>query len=203
MEHSKSDSVTIGGLERQSQSQAAASEGGIRSEPGSKPPSCFTCRRRKVKCDKKNPCENCSKAGTACVFPTTSKRKFLPPSPELLKTLQMLEKAVKTLNPNAGQSSAGYIPQPQEPQTMIGLDQSTHMTSSSPRIGVSLPFLENINPPRIEAGELSVTSIKPFSGSGGRLIRDQGKETYLKASFWDAFNLDVVYGSPSQHSVLC
>ncbi|EAW06392.1 Zn(II)2Cys6 transcription factor domain-containing protein [Aspergillus clavatus NRRL 1] len=29
--------------------------------------SCELCRRRKVKCDKRNPCTNCASAGVACI----------------------------------------------------------------------------------------------------------------------------------------
>jgi hypothetical protein len=32
------------------------------------PPSCNTCRRRKVKCDRADPCSQCVRAGAICVF---------------------------------------------------------------------------------------------------------------------------------------
>ncbi len=32
-----------------------------------KPPSCTLCRRRKIKCDRANPCSHCLRAGAVCV----------------------------------------------------------------------------------------------------------------------------------------
>lgn len=43
--------------------------------------SCLTCRHRKVKCDRRNPCSNCAKGSQECVFvaPTRGKRKRTRP----------------------------------------------------------------------------------------------------------------------------
>jgi hypothetical protein len=64
--------------------------------------SCAACRRRKVKCDKVNPCSNCTKSGIECDYPP---RKRAPRRPrktldtdglsireaELIKRLNKLE----------------------------------------------------------------------------------------------------------------
>ena len=66
--------------------------------------SCVTCRRRKVKCDKKNPCTNCAKAGSVCVFPAPGRAPRRPRQggkvvsereAELLKRLRRLEGVVE------------------------------------------------------------------------------------------------------------
>ena len=36
--------------------------------------SCTTCRQRKVRCNRANPCENCVKAGFECTFPPGRRR---------------------------------------------------------------------------------------------------------------------------------
>jgi len=41
-----------------------------------KPYACVTCSRRKVRCDKREPCSTCQKSGTECVF-----RAPAPPQP--------------------------------------------------------------------------------------------------------------------------
>ena len=38
------------------------------SDAGLKPFSCLTCRQRKIKCDRNNPCSNCTRGGRPCSF---------------------------------------------------------------------------------------------------------------------------------------
>lgn len=71
---------------------------------GSKPLSCVTCRQRKVKCNKVDPCNHCTKAGVQCVFPTRvrvprakqtgSKTRDV----ELLKRISRLESLVSKID---------------------------------------------------------------------------------------------------------
>jgi hypothetical protein len=70
---------------------------------GPKPLSCVTCRQRKVKCNKSNPCNHCTKVGIQCVFPnrvrvsrakqTASKTRDV----ELLKRISRLESLVSKI----------------------------------------------------------------------------------------------------------
>ncbi|KAH7233803.1 uncharacterized protein BKA55DRAFT_580188 [Fusarium redolens] len=34
---------------------------------------CISCKERKVRCDRRLPCSNCTKADRDCVFPTTGR----------------------------------------------------------------------------------------------------------------------------------
>ena len=64
------------------------------------PRSCVTCRRRKVRCDKRNPCSNCVKQGIECIFPgpgRAPRKARKPPDAELLLRLRKLEGVVKSL----------------------------------------------------------------------------------------------------------
>jgi hypothetical protein len=65
------------------------------------PRSCVTCRRRKVKCDKRHPCSNCSKAGIECIFPAPGraprKPRLKPADPDLAERLRRLESLVQSL----------------------------------------------------------------------------------------------------------
>src|SRR2546423_9690011 len=52
--------------------------------PQLNPRSCITCRRRKVKCNKVNPCSNCVKQNIRCEFPSPGRaprrRKVVDPN---------------------------------------------------------------------------------------------------------------------------
>ncbi|KAI0396519.1 hypothetical protein F5Y17DRAFT_105480 [Xylariaceae sp. FL0594] len=71
-----------------------------RNNPGSdkkKPPlSCTSCRARKLKCDKKDPCHNCQRIGSECVFPARKRiqRPRRTKNTELLRRLDRLETIV-------------------------------------------------------------------------------------------------------------
>ncbi|KAL9031682.1 MAG: hypothetical protein Q9196_000315 [Gyalolechia fulgens] len=67
------------------------------------PRSCVTCRKRKVRCDKRHPCSNCNKAAIECVFPgpgRAPRRSRKPPDAELLARLRRLEGVVQHLGKN-------------------------------------------------------------------------------------------------------
>ena len=75
--------------------------------------SCTTCRQRKIKCNKLNPCNNCQRSGISCQFPT---RRTQAPrvrqharearDTELLRRVQRLESLVAKVNAiKAGQDS--------------------------------------------------------------------------------------------------
>lgn len=61
---------------------------------------CAACRRRKVGCDKKQPCQHCKKSGTECVYPpdnqSSEERQALRDT-DLLERLHRLEPMLKTL----------------------------------------------------------------------------------------------------------
>ena len=64
------------------------------------PRSCVTCRRRKVRCNKRDPCSNCNKAGIECIFPGPGRAPRKPkrsPDAELLARLRRLEGVVESL----------------------------------------------------------------------------------------------------------
>ncbi|KAJ3460068.1 hypothetical protein MRS44_010935 [Fusarium solani] len=48
---------------------------------------CAACRRRKVGCDKKQPCQHCSKSGTECVYPPDNN----PDAQQMLRDTRLLE----------------------------------------------------------------------------------------------------------------
>lgn len=186
---------TTGAEGRDGQSQTSPTNRvvGGQSEPTSKPSSCYICRRRKVKCDKTQPCGNCSRMGTTCTYPPSSRRKSLPPSPELLRTLQLLEKAVKSLEPDGKQMATG-----QQQQQVLRSENPADMKMNTPhlhaqQVGDELRgSVQNTNFPLDQTLDTIKLPQESAGSSGGKLIWDQGKETYVKASLWDSFNINVL-----------
>lgn len=92
-------------LAQQSTPNSSASEEQNQCSAGTARPltSCDLCRRRKVKCDRGNPCSSCRRAGVACVFsipprvPRARKVGRRKPDGEILKRIAKLENLVKYL----------------------------------------------------------------------------------------------------------
>lgn len=62
--------------------------------------SCQQCSRKKIRCDKSQPCTNCSKSQLECIFPGSGRaprRKKRPLKAELISRLNRLEDEIKGL----------------------------------------------------------------------------------------------------------
>lgn len=176
------------------------------SNAGRKRRSCFMCSKRKVKCDKQKPCICCVKAGIECIFPTNAaNRNEAGRTPELVEMLQRLEKAVQTLGPKNHEKPATVLPPAHGPLS----------NDAGPRIELRLPTAP---PAALESattetdGEVSnqegttelgrtsqITQVKGKASSvssshgesPGKIVRDHGKDTYVRRWFWDDGNTEV------------
>ncbi|KAF2198247.1 hypothetical protein GQ43DRAFT_483469 [Delitschia confertaspora ATCC 74209] len=155
------------------QKQAAAqrnSAGGGGAAPN--PRSCVTCRKRKVKCDKKHPCSNCARAKTECVFPSPGRaprKSRKPPDGELMERLRRLEGVVQSLNAQVEEEHA-------EPKSW----QSSTVTGD-------FECPEKKNTPSAAVNN----SIEGLETRFGRLVVDQGRSRYIKNNFWASLNNEV------------
>ncbi|KAK9420782.1 putative Zn(2)-C6 fungal-type domain-containing protein [Seiridium unicorne] len=181
-------------------------------EPSStlNPRSCVTCRRRKVRCDKRMPCSNCRKARISCIFPAPGRapRRPRPRDPnappkqtserevELIKRLRKLEGIVEELS---GQievearhpSSAGESPD----DTTHDVERRRQDSGVSPHYSAPAGF-----PPLPSApGRLMTASNSPWgpmqsptmgvNKDFGRLVlNDKGKTRYVSNAFWSKMN---------------
>lgn len=131
---------------------------------GFNPRSCVTCRRRKVKCDKRWPtCSNCSKAHSECAYPHPGRAPRRPRKPadnELLKRLAKLEGVVEEL-------SAGGVEIP-----------SLTEQDDSAKLKHQRPF------PKQSALTPSSSNEEELEQRFGRLVIHEGKSRYLTPSFW-------------------
>ncbi|KAF2186646.1 hypothetical protein K469DRAFT_706628 [Zopfia rhizophila CBS 207.26] len=136
------------------------------------PRSCVTCRKRKVKCDKKHPCSNCARAKIECVFPgpgRAPRKSRKPLDGELMERLRRLEGVVQSLNA-----------QVEEEQTNGGEEKS--------RQGSAVGGCPNGR----ESPSVAVdNSVEGLESRFGRLVVDQGRSRYINNSFWASLNNEV------------
>lgn len=168
------------------------------SNAGRKRRSCLMCSKRKVKCDKQKPCICCVKAGIECVFPAaSSNRTEVGVSPDLVEMLQRLEKAVQTLGPSSSERTGGPssrgdrqtdLGQPLEPTTTLGgtVDQTDAGICAQDRRAET----QSGNLSHAEEGKAPSVSSRHEQGPG-KIIRDHGRDTYVRRWFWDDGNVEV------------
>lgn len=153
--------------------------------------SCITCRKRKVKCDKRHPCSNCNRAAIECIFPgpgRAPRRSRKAPDTELLARLRRLEGVVQSLGK--------------------GIDEEAESTNEP--IEVPKQEYEPLQPNG--PGISSTKDIKPIKGCGmigmhepnrasadtasltkefGRLKVENGKSRYVSNKFWNSLSEEV------------
>lgn len=165
------------------------------SNAGRKRRSCLMCSKRKVKCDKQKPCICCVKAGIECVFPaTSSNRTEVGVTPDLVEMLQRLEKAVQTLGPRSSENTGGHgdrqsnLRQPLEPTTTLG--GTVNQTDAGICAQNSRAETESVS--LGHGPEAKAPSVSSSHEQGpGKIIRDHGRDTYVRRWFWDDGNVEV------------
>ncbi|KAK3326070.1 fungal-specific transcription factor domain-containing protein [Apodospora peruviana] len=164
----------------------------------SKPRSCVTCRARKVRCNKANPCSNCQRAGIACVFPEPERtprwaRRLhrqqqppLPPKPahaappeegvsQVMDRLHKLESLVKELNSQLRHESNASAPPPPGRQAHV---PTLAVQVESPAKSAGSP----------DTGDIS-SSAQSVDHEFGRLVLDDASRArYVSSGFWSRVN---------------
>jgi len=144
--------------------------------PPPNPRSCITCRRRKVKCDKKTPCSHCVRARIECVFPgprRAPRKSRKPPDGELLDRLRRLEGVVSSLNAQVEEHEQGAADREKGQQRSVG--------------GVGCPFREGQQSPSVAVDH----SVEGLENRFGRLVVEKGRSRYINNSFWASLNTEV------------
>ncbi|KAH9860864.1 hypothetical protein IAQ61_010598 [Plenodomus lingam] len=136
--------------------------------------SCITCRRRKVKCDKKTPCSNCARTKIECIFPgpgRAPRKSRKPPDAELLDRLRRLEGVVSSLNAQ--------------------VEEHEQEVANREKVQNGSVTEENC---RFSNGNQGVTadkSVVDLENRFGRLVVEKGKSRYINNSFWASLNNEV------------
>lgn len=153
--------------------------------------SCTTCRKRKVKCDKRHPCSNCNRAGIECTFPgpgRAPRRSRKPPDAELLARLRRLEGVVQSLGKGIDEevepaSEPVEVPKVEyEPLQPNGPD---NFSIKDVKPNMNCGIMGQHEPKRANTETSSLT--KEF----GRLKVENGKSRYVSNKFWNSLSEDV------------
>ncbi|KAF1831379.1 hypothetical protein BDW02DRAFT_505413 [Decorospora gaudefroyi] len=151
--------------------------------PTPNPRSCVTCRRRKVKCDKKNPCSNCVRARIDCVFPgpgRAPRKSRKPPDAELLERLRRLEGVVTTLNAQV------------EGHEQEAADREKERQTSTSTSEEACPYAQQRQGHAGQGAKVvSDNSVEGLENRFGRLVVEKGRSRYINNSFWASLNNEV------------
>ena len=154
--------------------------------------SCVTCRKRKVKCDKRHPCSNCNKAAIECVFPgpgRAPRRSRKPPDTELLARLRRLEGVVQNLGRGADDEE-----EEEEEETP---------TETAPPPGQSEPLNKEVKRevygPNTKCGKIMAMhepgkaekNTNGITKEFGRLVVDHQRSRYVSNKFWTSLSEEV------------
>lgn len=170
--------------------------------------SCITCRRRKVKCDKQDPCSHCIRGRIECVYPAPGRAPRKPRvasisnkhvserETELLKRLRRLEGVVEELSGQVELGSVRQSPsnepattsspeanvvagQKEKPVRVKGMDEGTR--------GAWLAKQSRIGfgPPK------TAFSIDNATQGIGSLVLEEGKSKYVASPFWASITEEV------------
>ncbi|OKO93642.1 hypothetical protein PENSUB_11921 [Penicillium subrubescens] len=163
--------------------------------------SCVTCRRRKVRCNKRSPCSNCVKAGVDCIFPPPGRaprKSKRPPDAELLSRLRRLEGVIEHLsgqnaeNPASAASASSISPTqpsatfpplpPAPPSTVTAPSTASSSAAPPPAQDSGCPF-ENDDPKKLAP--------KKFENEFGRLVIDEGRSRYVSNRLWASLGDEI------------
>ena len=148
--------------------------------------SCTTCRKRKVKCDKRHPCSNCSKAGIECIFPgpgRAPRRTRKPPDTELLARLRRLEGVVQSLGKGIDEDGETVIEPAEAEQEQSQVPQQNGTEDAKPMV----PCLgAKMHEPKKD-DQANKMMVKEF----GRLVVEDGRSRYVSNKFWTSLSDEV------------
>ncbi|KID83504.1 fungal specific transcription factor domain-containing protein [Metarhizium guizhouense ARSEF 977] len=160
--------------------EAAPEDGAAAAESapaGLQPYSCLSCRRRRKKCDRTDPCANCRRAGTECVFVPRRPSTRQYSGAGALERVRYLEGVVQQLRAKLeslsasheggdGASSRGHTASPAQPHAAHDAD--------------GVPGLHEEDEDEDEEEE-EVTQLQT---EFGQLAVGDGRSRYIVSNFW-------------------
>ncbi|KAL8805739.1 MAG: hypothetical protein Q9182_001772 [Xanthomendoza sp. 2 TL-2023] len=152
------------------------------------PRSCVTCRKRKVRCDKRHPCSNCNRAAIECVFPgpgRAPRRSRKPPDAELLARLRRLEGVVQNLGKNLDEEEGNGEDTKDEAMPTNDTDSGTPKSPKKEKD--KLPNSCGL----FNGPEPRKKSLDGISKEFGRLVVDEGRSRYVSNNFWNSLGEEI------------
>ncbi|KAK9590797.1 hypothetical protein V6Z92_003886 [Aspergillus fumigatus] len=152
--------------------------------------SCVTCRRRKVRCNKRTPCSNCVKAGIECVFPPPGRaprKSKRPHDAELLSRLRRLEGVIEHLS---GKKSGAV-----EPLFTVSSPSQQEPGSASPQEGrQTTPQTQGVQAgkcPFVLDSDPKAVKPRNLEHDFGRLVIDEGRSRYVSNRLWASLGDEI------------
>jgi hypothetical protein len=152
--------------------------------------SCVTCRRRKVRCNKRTPCSNCVKAGIECVFPPPGRaprKSKRPQDAELLSRLRRLEGVIEHLS--------GKKPGAVEPLSSVSSPSQQETGPASPQEGrQTTPQTQSVQAgkcPFVLDSDPQAAKPRNLEHEFGRLVIDEGRSRYVSNRLWASLGDEV------------
>jgi hypothetical protein len=155
--------------------------------------SCVSCHKRKVKCDRLEPCGYCSRHEDQCVYqeplPPRKRRREADSTEELRRKLEQYKALARqngaTINENGeilNPVRIDRIPQAAPPQPQYGVLRPGKASSriSKANSVTTIQGSETLADALRDASKEAVTSRNPESCSKGRLVTDEGKTRFLE-----------------------
>ncbi|KAJ5964283.1 uncharacterized protein N7479_004159 [Penicillium vulpinum] len=160
--------------------------------PSSTSRSCVTCRRRKVRCNKRSPCSNCSKAGIDCIFPPPGRaprKSKRPPDAELLARLRRLEGVIDHLRSN-GNTEDGSTPN-KAPSSTTGSSTARSEPTAPTSVSVEPQNQPDVDPCPFEQSDPKKLVPSKFENEFGRLVIDEGRSRYVSNRLWTSLGDEI------------
>ncbi|KAJ5503438.1 Transcription factor [Penicillium fimorum] len=159
--------------------------------PSSASRSCVTCRRRKVRCNKRSPCSNCTKAGIDCIFPPPGRaprKSKRPPDAELLSRLRRLEGVIDHLRGSG--DTEGTSTSTQAPSSTTG-SSTVRNESTAPTSVSTEPPNQARSPCPFEQSDPKKLAPDKFENEFGRLVIDEGRSRYVSNRLWASLGDEI------------
>ncbi|CAI7620867.1 unnamed protein product [Penicillium glandicola] len=160
--------------------------------PSSTSRSCVTCRRRKVRCNKRSPCSNCTKAGIDCIFPPPGRaprKSKRPPDAELLSRLRRLEGVIDHLS--GGGNTEVASTSTRAPSSTTGSSTvRSELTAPTPvSTGTQKQAAGSVCP--FEQSDPKKLAPNKFENEFGRLVIDEGRSRYVSNRLWTSLGDEI------------
>lgn len=135
------------------------------------PYSCLPCRKKKKKCDRIYPCQNCQRAGAECAFASRrpSSRKVVPLG--AMERLRRLEDAIGTLRSELKLESS-----PAVPQGTVPIETSSYGKFNDSALSRRWSCADEMSHLETEVGRLAV---------------GEGRSRYVVSSYWASLDEEV------------
>jgi Fungal Zn(2)-Cys(6) binuclear cluster domain len=154
------------------------------------PRSCVTCRKRKVKCDKKHPCSNCSRAHIDCIFPAPGRaprKPRKPQDPDLAERLRRLESLVQSLGTQEDES-----PKDTTDAGTTDAEGVKEEETNDQKIARVKKEWKSLMKARAEDEEKNGTpDVDNLTNRFGALISGEGRSRYITPGLWASLNAAV------------